>query len=494
MCRASKKTICIVTLLAIVCSLLGASRAFAAKVFLNPSNQWSNAVCGGGNEADYALDVANRARTLLEAVGHTVIVDQDFTNAPGHANSWGADIFISIHSNAGGGHGIETLYSVSGDIPLAGDINAGLLGVGGHTHIINRGIKLRTNLYVLNNTYMPACLPEMLFHDCCPVEAPFLRTAGGRAILAAGIRNGVCAYFGGCQVCAPGTVESRSCPECGTQSRTCNAAGQWGTWTSCSGGGNRPCTRSNEQGSCPGLQACSAAGIWDVCQAPTPTAEVCDGQDNNCDGEVDEGAPVQMGAGAPAFAAELVDLSYPGSLRPGETTLAWALFENVGTATWRRHTLWLVSLTTLDGTFSRLWPGGSWPAWDVPSVIGHDVAPGDRALVAFDIRAPNDPGAQVTESFRLYDPTGEGLRCPTPEMTIALRVQRDAISVASTAPYGSATDLTGDGSQAADSNAQGGCQCGTVGGASHARGTAALALLLVIMLLFLGRRRRRHSA
>lgn len=44
-------------------------------------------------------------------------MDQDFYNAPKNANSWGADIFVSIHSNAGGGHGTETL----GESDLRGD-------------------------------------------------------------------------------------------------------------------------------------------------------------------------------------------------------------------------------------------------------------------------------------------------------------------------------------------------------------------------------------
>ena len=44
-----------------------------------------------------------------------VQVFQDFTNAPSNANSWGAEIFVSIHSNAGGGHGTETLYKVAED-------------------------------------------------------------------------------------------------------------------------------------------------------------------------------------------------------------------------------------------------------------------------------------------------------------------------------------------------------------------------------------------
>jgi len=40
-------------------------------------------------------------------------------------------------------------------------------------------------------------------------------------------------------------------------------------------------------GSCPGVQRCGGADGW-VCQGQTPTQEVCDFQDNNCDGQTDE--------------------------------------------------------------------------------------------------------------------------------------------------------------------------------------------------------------
>ena len=42
------------------------------------------------------------------------------------------------------------------------------------------------------------------------------------------------------------------------------------------------------RGACGGERVCSAGGLSD-CNAPTESAEVCDGDDNNCDGETDEG-------------------------------------------------------------------------------------------------------------------------------------------------------------------------------------------------------------
>ncbi len=179
-----------------------ASPAAAQKIYLNPSDQTSNPVTGGGNEAQYALDNANLAKPILEAAGFTVRVDQDFTNAPANANSWGAEVFVSIHTNAGGGHGTETLYLSSGGQVLAGHVQDGLLSTLPYQ---SRGLKLRTDLHVLNATNMIACLTEALFHDCAaaagyqghpPSETDFLHSADGRQKIASGIAQGVCTHFG----------------------------------------------------------------------------------------------------------------------------------------------------------------------------------------------------------------------------------------------------------------------------------------------------------
>ena len=53
-------------------------------------------------------------------------------------------------------------------------------------------------------------------------------------------------------------------------------------------GATRTCVTSNGFGQCLGAQSCGPAG-WTDCTAPTPAAETCNGQDDDCDGQVDEG-------------------------------------------------------------------------------------------------------------------------------------------------------------------------------------------------------------
>lgn len=47
------------------------------------------------------------------------------------------------------------------------------------------------------------------------------------------------------------------------------------------------CQRNNEFGLCKGVRACSADGLT-LCSAAEPTVEVCDTDDNDCDGQTDE--------------------------------------------------------------------------------------------------------------------------------------------------------------------------------------------------------------
>jgi len=54
-------------------------------------------------------------------------------------------------------------------------------------------------------------------------------------------------------------------------------------------GTTEECSNSNEFGKCFGEKLCDGASGWTECDAATPAEETCDGTDEDCDGEVDEG-------------------------------------------------------------------------------------------------------------------------------------------------------------------------------------------------------------
>ena len=79
------------------------------------------------------------------------------------ANASGADLFIAVHFNAGGGTGTEVWhYPYSNAETYAQDVSRELASALG---LPNRGAKTTTGLYVLNHTDMPAILIEVCFVD-----------------------------------------------------------------------------------------------------------------------------------------------------------------------------------------------------------------------------------------------------------------------------------------------------------------------------------------
>lgn len=85
------------------------------------------------------------------------------------ANTWGADLFLSIHLNAGGGRGCETFCyrTNSSGMEFAREIQNEL-----HQTLVQfdedfryRGVFTRPTLAVLRGTAMPAALVEVCFID-----------------------------------------------------------------------------------------------------------------------------------------------------------------------------------------------------------------------------------------------------------------------------------------------------------------------------------------
>lgn len=130
------------------------------------------AVNGSKYEKVAALQIAKKVGEKLKAKGYNVKYtrskDVYFTlqERCTMSNNWGADIFVCIHLNAAtnkAAKGIETLrYPNVGTRTknLADNVQTELIAALGWK---NRGVKTRSDLYVLKHTKASACLIECGF-------------------------------------------------------------------------------------------------------------------------------------------------------------------------------------------------------------------------------------------------------------------------------------------------------------------------------------------
>ncbi|SDG47109.1 N-acetylmuramoyl-L-alanine amidase family protein [Desulfosporosinus hippei] len=122
--------------------------------------------------SDYAVSLAERCRM---------------------ANTWGADYFISIHFNSGGGIGIETFALSAGGQgeKLAKAVQGPIIDA---TGAVNRGVKF-ANFQVLRDTSMPAILIEGGFVDS-DIDAQKIKTEDYKRKFIQGATKGICAFTG----------------------------------------------------------------------------------------------------------------------------------------------------------------------------------------------------------------------------------------------------------------------------------------------------------
>ncbi len=161
----------------------------------------------GLKEQDITFYIADKTRVLLEKNGFVVImtrnkitdnVSEESVSASLRAradiaNEAGADLFLSIHCNAGGGSGTETyFYSDSAE----GEVLAEILqeNVVGQVGLIDRGVH-SASFAVLRYTTMPAALLETAFIDT-ETDAALLGSKDGQQAFAEGVARGICEYFG----------------------------------------------------------------------------------------------------------------------------------------------------------------------------------------------------------------------------------------------------------------------------------------------------------
>lgn len=123
----------------------------------------------GRREQDCTREIGYKVKAKLESLGHSVNVcsvdsastlNESLAARVNNANSYGGDIYVSIHLNAGGGHGTEVYTHGGKEIKEARDVLNNICSLG----YSNRGIK-EEDLYVINHTKMTAMLIECCFID-----------------------------------------------------------------------------------------------------------------------------------------------------------------------------------------------------------------------------------------------------------------------------------------------------------------------------------------
>ena len=175
----------------------------------NPVNPNAGAEGNGLREQDLVYTIGQRLADLLRSdpgyevklsrpTRDTLLGTSNATSLAARvneANRWGADYFISLHTNAASSPsatGTEA-YAYARGTPafrLGEDILQNLSSV---TGLRNRGMQARPGLYVLRKTQMPAVLVELGFITN-PRDATLMRDDPG--LFAEGIYRGIKEYVG----------------------------------------------------------------------------------------------------------------------------------------------------------------------------------------------------------------------------------------------------------------------------------------------------------
>lgn len=184
----------------------------ATKIYIdqghNPVNPNAGAEGNGYREQDIVYEIGVRLARILEANGFETRLSRPTPESQigtsnssslaarvNDANSWGADYFISLHTNASAiesATGSEALVYTdpSRAATLAENI---LTRLNFQTGLPNRGVKERPELYILRRTAMPAVLVELGFITN-PYDASLM--VNDPQSFAVGVANGILAYLG----------------------------------------------------------------------------------------------------------------------------------------------------------------------------------------------------------------------------------------------------------------------------------------------------------
>ncbi|MBP3040592.1 N-acetylmuramoyl-L-alanine amidase [Bacillaceae bacterium Marseille-Q3522] len=174
------------------------------KFFIDPGHGGSDpgAVANGIQEKNITLQIATRVRdillgeynnasVLMSRTGDQTVSLGARTNA---ANNWGANYYLSIHINAGGGTGFESYTYPGVGTPTTTYQNIVHADVLEQVDFADRG-KKQANFHVLRESNMPAILTENGFIDRVE-DANKLKNSSFIESLARGHVNGLAGAFG----------------------------------------------------------------------------------------------------------------------------------------------------------------------------------------------------------------------------------------------------------------------------------------------------------
>lgn len=185
----------------------------AVKIYIdqghNPVNPNAGAEGNGLREQDIVYRIGQELAALLRSNGGFEVrlsrpstdtqlgssTNTSLAARTREANAWGADYFISLHTNASdmrGATGSEA-YAYARGTPafeLGEDI---LYWLNNITGLPNRGMKVRPGLYVLKKTAMPAVLVELGFITN-PGDATLMNNSS--ELFAEGLYRGILEYTG----------------------------------------------------------------------------------------------------------------------------------------------------------------------------------------------------------------------------------------------------------------------------------------------------------
>ncbi|BDG45993.1 N-acetylmuramoyl-L-alanine amidase [Parageobacillus sp. KH3-4] len=174
------------------------------KIFIDPGHGGTDPGAVGNRlqEKNVTLQIATRIRDILLAEYDNVSIrmsrtgDQtvSLTERTTAANAWGADFYLSVHINSGGGTGYEDYVYPGVGAPTT------IYQKNIHEEIIklvdfsDRGMK-QANFHVLRETSMPAVLTENGFIDHAD-DAAKLKSSSFIENIARGHVNGIVRSFG----------------------------------------------------------------------------------------------------------------------------------------------------------------------------------------------------------------------------------------------------------------------------------------------------------